>query len=197
MIDLLQFGYLGIFLVSLALNLLPFTSPSNLILAGSIGVAFPQISPIVIGFFVAFAASLAKLTHFYTAFFVKRTLRPTSVLLTNYQKKSDKMKAIILFLAAISPVPDEPVVIPLGLMEYNPIKFFTIFFSGKIIITIMGAFIGSTVSLTLENVIGNPILITLSIIFTIIVTYVFMKVDVNDYAQRIREKVRRRKQDTC
>ncbi|UCH37834.1 MAG: VTT domain-containing protein [Candidatus Bathyarchaeota archaeon] len=196
MIDLLQFGYLGIFLVSLALNLLPFTSPSNLILAGTIGVAFPQISPIVTGFLVAFAASIAKLVHFYIAFFVKKTLRPSSELLANYQKKSDKIKAIILFLAAISPVPDEPVVIPLGLMEYNPIKFFIVFFSGKIIITTTGAFIGSTVSLTLENVIGNPMLIILSIVFTIIVTYVFMKVDVNEYAQRVRGKVRGRKQNT-
>jgi uncharacterized membrane protein YdjX (TVP38/TMEM64 family) len=195
MIDLLRFGYLGIFFVSLALNLLPFTSPSNLILAGSLGVAFPQISPVVIGFLVALAASIAKLAHFYTAFFVKRALKPKSALLANYRKKSGKIEAIILFLAAISPVPDEPVVVPLGLMGYNPIKFFIVFFSGKIIIAIAGAFIGSTVSLTLENVIGNPMLIILSIIFTVIVTYIFMKVDVNEYARRVIKKVKKPARD--
>lgn len=186
---------MGIFFVSLALNLFPFTSPSNLILAGSLGVAFPQISPVVIGFLVALAASIAKLTHFYTAVFIKRTLKPKSAPLANYQKKSGKIEAIILFLAAISPVPDEPVVVPLGLMGYNPIKFFIVFFSGKIIITIAGAFIGSTVSLTLENVIGNPMLIILSIIFTIIVTYIFMKIDVNEYAQRVIKKIRKPARD--
>jgi uncharacterized membrane protein YdjX (TVP38/TMEM64 family) len=160
-----------------------------------VGVAFPKISPLIVGFLVALAASLAKLVHFYTAFFIKRTLKSNNTFLENYRKRSDKIGAIVLFLAAVSPVPDEPIVIPLGLVEYNPIKFFTIFCSGKIIITTVGAFIGATVSLTLENVIGNPILIASSILFTIVITYILMKVDINEYARTILDKIRKRNRD--
>ena len=45
-----------------------------------------------------------------------------------------------------NPLPDEPVVIPLGLMKYSPTKFFSAYFLGKLTIAITGAFIGQEAS---------------------------------------------------
>jgi membrane protein YqaA with SNARE-associated domain len=38
---------------------------------------------------------------------------------------------LLLFAAAATPIPDEPIIIPLGLMKYSPTKFFVSYFLGK------------------------------------------------------------------
>ncbi len=38
---------------------------------------------------------------------------------------------LLLFAAAASPIPDELIVVPLGLMKYSPAKFFSAFFLGE------------------------------------------------------------------
>jgi len=64
---LVTYGYLGVLLVSLAVNLLPFSSPSNLILAGAVTFLFPGMNPLPVGLAVAVAASIAKTAHYYVA----------------------------------------------------------------------------------------------------------------------------------
>ena len=184
MIDLLNLGYLGVFLFSFILNMLPFMSPSNLVLAGAVGVALPWMNPFAIGFLMALASSLAKMIHYYLTFFVGKALKISKKRLERYLKKGSKVGPVLIFLTAASPIPDEPVVIPLGIVKYSPIKFFVFFFSGKIIITTFGALAGSRISLSLENLIGNPILIVSSVILTVVTTYVLIKVDLVELFDR-------------
>jgi uncharacterized membrane protein YdjX (TVP38/TMEM64 family) len=96
---------------------------------------------------------------------------------------------LLLFAAAATPIPDEPVVIPLGLMKYSPAKFFTAFFLGKLSITIAGAFLGSWTKTTFSEVLSQETIIALSIILTIVITVILLKVDVS----KILEKIFKRK----
>jgi membrane protein YqaA with SNARE-associated domain len=153
-------------------------SPSNLIIAGVAAMAVPQSSPLFIGIFVAFSAALAKLLHFYLAFFTTTFLsKERKQRLVTYGRKMKFAGPILLLLAAVSPIPDDPVVIPLGLMRYNPLKFFGIYFFGKVIITVIGAYMGSFVSISLMDIIGGTNLLIISVVSTIVITYVMMKVD--------------------
>lgn len=192
--ELLSFGYVGLFLLSFALNMLPFMSPSNIVLAGALAVSLPWANPLITGLLVALAASSAKFIHFYTAFFVGKVLSPErKEKLERYRGRTRKVGPLLLFAAAASPIPDEPIVIPLGLIKYNPLKFFAIYLSGKMVITIPGAYIGSKISLTLPNLISNPLIIITSITSTIAITYVLMKIDLEKIVERLIKRVKQQK----
>ena len=143
--NVLTLGYVGIFLFSLLVNLIPFIGPSNLVIAGIIGSLFPSFNPFLIGSLIALGATISKTIHFGLAFFagatVKRRQKNDD---SDGKKRADdfqKLGMIALFIAAASPIPDGPIVIPLGLMRYSPIKFFIAFFTGKIIITILATIV--------------------------------------------------------
>ena len=190
MIDFLSFDYFGVFLFSFLLNMLPFMSPSNLIIAGVVGMNFYWADPFIVSFLIAIAASLAKLIHFFVTFFVGKAMKISSSRLERYRQRADKIGPVLIFLAAVSPVPDDPVIIPLGLMKYNPLKFFAFYFAGKMIVTMLGASVGSSVSLTFIDMLGSPLLAGLSVALTLAATYILAKVDLEDLTERILYKVK-------
>jgi uncharacterized membrane protein YdjX (TVP38/TMEM64 family) len=171
--------------------MLPFMSPSNIIIASGLAFSLPWTNPIYLGILVALASSIAKLIHFYTVFFLGERLSPERrEKIEKYKKRTRKVGPILLFLAAISPIPDEPVVIPLGLLKYNPTKFFIVFLAGKLSITIPGAYLGSQISLNLTDLISNPFMIILSLGTTILVAYLFLKVDMDKVVEKIHKMFR-------
>jgi uncharacterized membrane protein YdjX (TVP38/TMEM64 family) len=95
---------------------------------------------------------------------------------------------------AATPVPDEPVVIPLGLMKYSPVKFFVAYFLGKLSITVVGAFLGSWAGNFVENWLGLTsestfvLSIVVSVILTVVITVILLKVDLDKVAQKYLHK---------
>jgi membrane protein YqaA with SNARE-associated domain len=80
---------------------------------------------VTIGFLVALAAALAKGIHYMITFFVSGHLsEKRRQRLDADGAKVKRWAFLLLYIAAATPIPDEPVVIPLGLMKYNPAKFF-------------------------------------------------------------------------
>ena len=100
----------------------------------------------------------------------------------------------LLFIVAATPVPDEPVVIPLGLMKYSPVKFFAAYFLGKLSITIAGAFLGSWAGDFVEGWLGlTPeatfvLSIVVSVILTVVITIILLKVDFDKVTQKYLHK---------
>ncbi len=178
--DYLSWGYLGVFVFSLILNLIPFLSPSNIVISGAAGSILYTLNPIIIGFFVALGASLAKTIHFVISFFIGRALnrrRVSGKAGYDGRFRMGKLGAIAAFIAAVSPIPDDPIVIPLGLIRYNPLKFFIVYFTGKMLVGVTGAFIGQRFSLTMEQILGQTATVILSIILTAILIVAFLKID--------------------
>jgi uncharacterized membrane protein YdjX (TVP38/TMEM64 family) len=183
---------LVVFLTSLGLGLIPFAGPSNLFIASNFALVFGYTDPltlVVIGFLVAIGAAVAKSVHYMITFFVSKHLSDKR------RRKIDEEAAkirrwafLLLFAAAATPIPDEPVVIPLGLMKYNPGKFFTAFFLGKLSITIVGAFLGAWTKDTFSEFLSPEITIALSIALTVVITVILLKVDVGKLAERILRK---------
>ena len=175
--NLLALGYLGIFIFSVVLNLIPFMGPSNLVLSGLIGSLLPSFNPLLIGLIMALGASAAKTIHFGLSFFLSGVVKNRLKIKIDdkHEGGSHKLGMIALFIAATTPVPDDPIIIPLGLMRFSPVRFFIAFFSGKAIITVAGAYFGQKFSLTLEEYQGQDATIVVSIISTLIITIVLMK----------------------
>jgi membrane protein YqaA with SNARE-associated domain len=138
---------LVVLLSSFGFNLIPFASPSNLFIASNSALILGAEDPatlVALGFLVALGATLAKSIHYLITFFVSKHLREKQRQHLNAEALKVKRWAfLLLFVAAATPIPDEPVVIPLGLLKYSPVKFFSAFFMGKLSITVVGAFLGS------------------------------------------------------
>jgi len=147
-VEMISQGYLGLFIICFAINMIPFLSPSNMVLSGAAVLTFSILRPvgipeaILIGIIVATTATLAKLIHFYF-------VRGSRVILSEERLKSldsekqrvEKWGALALFIAAASPVPDDPLIVYVGLTKYSPVKFLISYFSGKVLVTIAGAII--------------------------------------------------------
>jgi uncharacterized membrane protein YdjX (TVP38/TMEM64 family) len=98
---------------------------------------------------------------------------------------------LLLFLAAATPIPDEPVIIPLGLLKYSPVKFFTAFFFGKISITVIGAFLGSWANSAFSQWLSPRTTIAISTVLTIGLTVILLKVDIGKLAEKFLKQIRR------
>ncbi len=177
-----------VLLGSFGFNLIPFAGPSNLFIASNAALVLSATDPsslIAIGFLVAAGATLAKTIHYLITFFVSKHLKEKQ----RRRLEAEAMKVkrwafLLLFAAAATPIPDEPVIIPLGLLKYSPAKFFSAFFLGKLLITILGAFLGSWTKNTFSEWLSPEAMMILSIALTISVTIILLKVDLGSLAKR-------------
>jgi membrane protein DedA with SNARE-associated domain len=188
---------LVVFFSSFGLGLIPFAGPSNLLIASTWALSLGYVDPIslvAIGFVVALGAALAKGIHYMITFFVSNHLSEKR----RQRLDADAVKAkrwafLLIFAAAATPIPDEPVIIPLGLMKYSPSKFFTAFFLGKLSITIAGAFLGAWTKSTFSEWLSPEAMIVLSIVLTIVITVILLKVDLGKLTEKIAQKIRKKK----
>ncbi|MFW9967150.1 MAG: VTT domain-containing protein [Candidatus Thorarchaeota archaeon] len=179
-IDLILQGYLGLFIVCLVINLIPFISPSNMVLAAVAYLfMFPGEHTLIvaitiaaqIGIVVALAATVSKIILYYAMRGSRVVLSEGMLAKVDAERaRVKKWGAIALFLSAASPVPDDPIVIYCGLTEYSVPKFSASYYLGKMAVTIPGALIASAVSSlfgSIPSVIGSIALtaIILGIIF--------------------------------
>jgi membrane protein YqaA with SNARE-associated domain len=185
------FELLSVLVVSFALNLVPFASPSNLFIASNAALLV-ESDPFTLGFLVALGSACAKGIHYIITFFVSKHLsEKRRQRLDAEGLKIKRWAFFLLFVSAATPIPDEPVVIPLGLLKYNPVKFFVAFFLGKLSITVFGAYMGNWSEGVLSSVISQEVFIVISIILTILVTILLLKVDLG----KVMKKVLKRKAD--
>ena len=182
------FELLVALLTSFGFNLIPFAGLSNLFIASNsaliLGIA-DSPTLVAIGFLVALGAALAKGIHYLVTFFISKHLNEKQRQRLDAEALRVKRFAfLLLFLAAATPIPDEPVVIPLGLLKYSPAKFFTAYFLGKLPVTLVGAFLGSWTKNTFSESLSPEAMIILSIILTIVFTAILLKVDISKLAER-------------
>ena len=186
-----------IFIGAFGFNLIPFAGPSNLSIAyiSAIGLVTPDAATLfLIGFLVALGATLAKGIHYMITFFVSgRLSEKRRQRLDADGAKVKRWAFALLFLAAATPIPDEPVVIPLGLMKYSPVKFFTAYFLGKLSITVAGAFLANVAKITFSGWLSTETMVVISIVLTVVITAILLKVDLGKLSQRIlkRKKVKK------
>ncbi len=181
--------FIILFLTAFGFNLIPFAGPSNLLIASTAAIGMvgaDTTTLLIIGFLVAFAAALAKGIHYMITFFVSgRLSEKRRARLDADGAKVKRWAFLLLFLAAATPIPDEPVVYPLGLMKYSPAKFFTSYFLGKLSITVAGAFLGGFTESYFSGWLSPEVMVIISIVLTVVITIVLLKVDLGKLAERL------------
>jgi membrane protein DedA with SNARE-associated domain len=180
-----DFGYLGILLISFLGSIIVFVPiPFFPIL---VTAAFNKnLDPHIIALSSAIGSVVAKLIIFYGSYYGRKILSSTTKKrMIPLQRLLSKYGWPGAFVAALTPIPDDIVYIPLGLAKYNPVKFAIATFAGKLILSeiiVWGSvflgrpFIQSVVSETTDV----PYLVAgavLSIIVLGILIYISLKID--------------------
>jgi membrane protein YqaA with SNARE-associated domain len=174
-----------VLLSSFGFNMIPFAGPSNLFIASNAALLVPSANPLLLGLLVAIGASLAKSVHYMVTFFISKHLsEKRRKRLDADAEKVKKWAFLLLFVAAASPIPDEPIIIPLGLMKYSPTKFFSAYFLGKLSIAILGALLGNWTGELFSGLLSETTMIIISIALTIIVTVILLKVDLGKLVEK-------------
>lgn len=187
---------LGVLLTSFALNLIPFAGPSNLLIASTAALVV-ETDPFTLGFLVALGSVSAKLIHYVVTYYAGRRLNEQHrKRLNDINMKVGKWAFLALFIASATPIPDEPVIVPLGLMKYSPAKFCLAIFLGKLSITTLGAYLGQIGGDFMSTILTQEALILLSITLTIAITIILLKIDITKITHKIKERITKPKQQT-
>jgi membrane protein YqaA with SNARE-associated domain len=169
-------GYLGLFIACFTINLIPF-GPSNMVLAGAAIVLLPEMFWVYVGIVVALSATSAKLVHYYLVRGTRIVLSEERIAILDREKERvNKWGSLALFIAAASPVPDDPLIVYTGFTKYSVIKLVLSYFTGKVAVTLAGALIGYTVGSLFESA---PMIIG-SIALTLVITGFLFRPKKND-----------------
>ena len=129
-----SFGYLGILLISFVGSIIVFIPlPYFPIL---ITAAFnKQLEPNLISLSSAAGVVAAKILIFYISYYGNNILNVgTKKRILPLQRLLSRYGWLGAFTAALTPIPDDLVYIPLGLAKYSPLKFASAVFAGKFLL---------------------------------------------------------------
>jgi uncharacterized membrane protein YdjX (TVP38/TMEM64 family) len=173
-------GIFGIFIVALLSNVLPYLTVPYLVMISLYAASSGSIiDKVAVGLAGGVGAGLGKTLLFF--FF-----RSGRKLISNEKKEQLSKFAnmfnrgifLALFLFASTPLPDDVFYIPLSVTGYSIFRFFVAVTLGKTVITGISVAFGSSLSvLTGENNILSPEILLATVIATLIVTYVVIKLD--------------------
>lgn len=177
--------YLGILIISFLASIVVFIPVPYFPVLFTAGID-KQLDPHLISIVSAVGAVIAKLIIFYASYYGRRILSTkTKKRMLPLQRLVSKYGWPGAFIAAVTPIPDDLVYIPLGLAKYSPWKFAISTFAGKFIlneIIVFGSvFLGRPVVDSLTSGKTDPIFLYLgigvSIIVLVVIIYLYLKID--------------------
>jgi membrane protein DedA with SNARE-associated domain len=130
-------GYLGVLLISFIGSIIVFIPvPYFPVLVTA--TLNRNLDPHIIALSSAVGAVAAKMIIFYGSYYGRNILSSkTKKRIMPLQRLLGKYGWAGAFTASLTPIPDDLVYIPLGLAKYNPWKFATAIFAGKLILNEM------------------------------------------------------------
>lgn len=177
-----QYGYPGIFFISLLSSLIVFVPVPYFI---PLIIAALELDPTIVALLSAVGASIAKMIVFRVSYYggklvdenTRKRMRPFEILVSRYGW-------FAAFLAAATPVPDDLIYIPLGFVRYNIYKFGISLFVGKLLLALTmtwGSRLSSPyIQLLIEQVRdpASALLVTVGLIAASVITiFAIVKLD--------------------
>ena len=155
---LTTYGYVGVLVASFLGSLFPFVPGPYIIPVALLSLVK---NPWLVAFFATVGSVLAKFLIFRASFLGGRLINDrTQTRMKPLKRFVLRYGSIAAFVAAVTPIPDDVVYIPLGVAKFSPWKFLIITFSGKFIITSIIAW-SSRLSIPfvgfLSNIVDNPV----------------------------------------
>jgi membrane protein DedA with SNARE-associated domain len=164
-----RYGFLGVFLLSLAGNAIPYSTIPYLLFvtlyASSLNDPLKQLAVTLSS---GIGAALGKVIVYYFGFGIRYAI-PEEMRrnLETFTRLFRNSTFIAVLIFAASPLPDDILYIPLGAMKYSLKKYIIALTTGKIFITGVAVYGGSTIKNLLSYTTKYPDYITIPILFII------------------------------
>jgi membrane protein DedA with SNARE-associated domain len=186
-----QYGYLGIFLISLIGATSIFVPiPSTVVIF--ILSSQPVFDPFLIAVFAGAGAAIGELSGYLIG------LGGRKVIGEKYKRKMDilmklfeRFGPVVIFVFALTPLPDDLIFIPLGVMRYKILKAFIPALFGKFASNLIVAYAGRFLIFAIRDFFGaegegTSLLIgtILAIVLLVVVLAIMFKVDWEKYAEK-------------
>jgi membrane protein YqaA with SNARE-associated domain len=184
-----QYGYLGIFAFSLAgalSILLPVPDSLTVFTISGLKTGGSYLfEPVWIATAAGIGSAIGEFSGYLLGFggrkaIIGRNKKNVDFLIRVF----NKFGALAIFIFALTPLPDDLIFIPLGVMHYNPIKAILPALAGKFLMNLIIAYGGRYSIEFIEDIfgVGNELMVSLLILATgIILTIVLFKVDWGKY----------------
>lgn len=138
-----QYGYPGIFIISLLSSLIVFVPVPYFV---PLIIAALRLDPTLVALLSSAGATISKIIIFRLSYYggklvneqTRKRMKPFEILVSRYGWLAS-------FIAAATPLPDDLVYIPLGFVRYNIYKFGISLFAGKFLLALIMAW-GSRLS---------------------------------------------------
>jgi membrane protein YqaA with SNARE-associated domain len=180
----LQYGYLGIFIVSFigaSSVIFPIPYTALIFTLGSLKI----LDPLFIALAGGAGSAVGEFFGYFLGYYGRTFINTEQQKKMNYiLKLFNKYGAFTVFLFALTPLPDDLLFIPLGIMHYNFMKAFLPSFFGKVCMCLILAYGGQYSIEIIENLLGGEstiITILISIILLIIIVIAMLKIDWEKY----------------
>jgi membrane protein YqaA with SNARE-associated domain len=194
-----QYGYLGIFLISLlgsASIFVPIPSSAIVFIMGGSSTLEP--------IWIAVAAGLGSVIGEFTGYIIGMSGR--RVISDKYKRKMDiltqlfkRYGSMIIFIFALTPLPDDLLFIPLGVMRYGIVRTFLPALLGKFLSNLLIAYAGRFSITMIRDIFGveseGAALLIMTIIAAVLLAIAFVimfKVDWEKRAEGFLNKGTRR-----
>ena len=183
-----QYGYIGIFLISLLGAMSIFIPIPYTVVIFVLG-ASPSFDPLWIAVAAGAGAAIGEFSGYLIGFGGRRVIG------NKYKKKMDfltklfkKYGAIAIFIFALTPLPDDLLFIPLGIMRYSLLRAFVPAILGKFFSNLIIAYSGR-LSLEIVSILfgvegeGTSLLVgtIIGIVLLVIVFIIMFKLDWEKY----------------
>ena len=151
---LTQFGYLGVFLISLigAMSVIVPIPYTLVILA----LGMEGMDPLLLAVAGGLGSGVGEFAGYILGFYGRTVVNEEQQRKMNYMMKFfDRYGPITIFLFALTPLPDDLLFIPLGILRYKFVKAFIPCFLGKLCMCYILAYGGRLYSDILTKIFGE------------------------------------------
>ncbi|MDJ0270478.1 MAG: VTT domain-containing protein [Aigarchaeota archaeon] len=174
----IQYGYLGVFIVSLLGSIVPFVPVPYLFI---VVLLSEVLDPLLLGLAAGVGGSLGKVTSYALGRGGYRFFKPET------KRRMDALRQLIgkyvdigVLIFALTPLPDDVYLIPIGMMRFSFWRFLLAYTVGKTIFSISVAYLGKFYFSRAQQVLGGENQLTATIaavIVMIIITVILLRVD--------------------
>lgn len=190
MVELVNsYGYLGAFVVTLLGNvtiLIPIPFALIIYLGGSF------LNPLALGLVTGAAATIGEMSSYLVGRGGRRVIE------ARYGRRLDSMRVLInrwgmlgIFLFSLLPLPDDLLLVPLGMIKYNVWKLITAMFLGKtlmcLVISYAGFYSFSGIMEIFES--GGTLGVVASVVALVLVIVAILRIDWEALLDRVQGPV--------
>ena len=186
-----QYGYFGVFLISLLGASSIFVPIPSTVVIFVLG-ASQKFDPLLLGLFAGLGATIGEFSGYLIGYGGRRVIGE------KYKKKMDVLMGlfkrfgpVLIFIFALTPLPDDLIFIPLGVMRYSMLAAFIPALLGKFLSNLIVAYAGRLSLQVISDIFGVEgegmsflIGTVIAVVLLIVVFVIMFKVDWEKRAEK-------------